>query len=69
MFRVYCQKILPSKSNMEAFCLIGKEKTDNIGSKKVAKKTTNKVIIGKSICADCWSSKSKIFKEKSERKN
>ena len=53
MFRVYCQKILPSKSNMEAFCLIGKEKTDNIGSKKVAKKTTNKVIIDKSICADC----------------
>ena len=54
---------------MEAFCLIGKEKTDNIGSKKVAMKTTNKVIIDKSICADCWSSKSKIFKEKPERKN
>ena len=31
-------------------------------------KATNKVIIDKSACADCWSNKSKGFKEKPPRK-
>ena len=31
-------------------------------------KATNKVTIDKSACADCWSNKSKCFKEKPPRK-
>ena len=48
---------------MQNYCLICKNNTDNIGSKKVIMTVTNKKVIrDKSRCADCWSSKSTFFK-------
>ena len=49
---------------MQTYCLACRKNTDNIGSKNVAMKVTNKVIIDKSRCAICRSNKSRFLKHK-----
>ena len=52
---------------MQTYCLSCKKHTNNIVSKKVI--MTNKVVIKKSICANCMSDKSRFLKHKHNKKN
>ena len=52
---------------MQTYCLSCKKHTNNIGSKKGI--MANKVIRGKSRCANCTSDKSRFLKQNSNKKS
>ena len=52
---------------MQTYCLSYKKHTNNVGAKKVT--MTNKVVRVKSRCANCMSEKSRLLKQKSNKKS
>ena len=52
---------------LRTYCLACREHTGNISSKRITIK--NKVIRGKSRCAECFSDKSRFMKQKHNKKS
>ena len=46
---------------LKTYCLVCREHTNNVGSKKVTMK--NKIITDKLRCAECFSDKSRFLKQ------
>ena len=52
---------------LRTYCLARRKHTNNIGSKTVT--MTNKVIREKSRCSECFSDKSRLLKQKLNKKS